>query len=94
MNFRILFFFLFVVLALSKTIPLDGVGTTLPQLNDNVKYRIFNDLFKQSTVFVPYKFMYGSFGRAWADKLNNTDELYPKNLSKLYAALSFINFTA
>ncbi len=65
MRFKLLLLALLIIIAFNKTVPLDGVGTTLPLLTETIKYRIFNDLFKQSTVFVPYKFMYGNFGRAW-----------------------------
>lgn len=32
----------------------NGVGTALNQLLPNSPYRVFNDLMKQSAVFVPY----------------------------------------
>jgi hypothetical protein len=54
LSFHLLFIIILIVV--HSTIPLDLVGTNLPQLTVSSQYRVFNDLQKQSYLFVPYKY--------------------------------------
>lgn len=72
-----------------KPTPIDGVGTTLPLLLPTTPYRLFNDLMKQSTVFVPYEVSTSTWipGRKWGGyNLSLGPGLYPTVLEQhIYA---------
>lgn len=72
---------LLVSVSFAGTTPIKAIGTTLPPLWQNLNYRVFNDLMKQSLQFVPYKLMYGSVGRDWGSSLS-----YIKGLPNQYPA--------
>jgi hypothetical protein len=70
------------------TLPLDLLGTNLPQLTTTSQYRVFNDLQKQSYSFVPYKYNSNNPpSRYWSYNLQLGANLYPMFLDiGVYAA--------
>jgi hypothetical protein len=87
---RILILLAFLVsIVSSKPMPVNGVGTTLPLVLPSSPYRLFNDLMKQSTVFVPYEVSTSTWipGRKWGGyNLSLGADLYPTALdTHIYA---------
>jgi hypothetical protein len=69
-------FILALLLAVSRSVtsPIDALGTTLPPLWTSLNYRVFNDLMKQSSQFVPYQFIWGGISRYWGYNLTNIND--------------------
>lgn len=58
-------------------------GTILPTLTWTSPYRVFNDLMKQSDLFVPYQYIWGGIFRHWGYNINFINGLtnqYPASL--------------
>jgi hypothetical protein len=75
--------------------PVIGVGTTLNQLIPTTPYRIFNDLMKQSAVFVPYQVSTYTWiaSRKWGYNLTLGNDLYPTTLAtNIYAEADILFF--
>lgn len=75
---------LLATVSFAGTNPINAIGTTLPPLWQNLNYRVFNDLMKQSIPFVPYQFIYNQVGRYWGYNLafiNGLAHQYPASLA-------------
>ena len=75
--------------------PVKGLGTTLNHLTSTSTYRVFNDLMKQSTVFVPYEITWSWVpGRKWGGyNLAFGNDLYPTSLDyRVYAGADITFF--
>lgn len=73
-----LFKFLIINIPLAKcSFSEKAIGTVLPLLTADSRYRVFNDLMKQSTKFEAYSINYG---RQWNSQVNIGLELYPRFL--------------
>ncbi len=73
----------------------EGVGTTMSVLTPNSPYRVFNDLMKQSSVFVPYDLDTTKWvpNRKWGFNLTMGNNLYPSTLpNKVYAGADILLF--
>lgn len=65
-----------------------GVGAAFSPLLPNTPYRVFNDLMKQSSVFVPYAVSTGTWVpyRQWGINISLGADLYPTTLpTNIYA---------
>lgn len=83
------------LLATASPTAVTGIGTTLNRLLPNSPYRVFNDLMKQSAVFVPYQVSTSSWipGRKWNYNLSMGADLYPTILaSTIYAEADILFF--
>ena len=67
----------------------DAIGTILPTLKTDSRYRVFNDLFKQSSKFETYSIT--DFRRNWGVSLTYGTNLYPSILDPKYAAGAEVN---
>lgn len=67
----------------------NALGTLLPLLTPDSKYRVFNDLFKQSSKFESYDSR--NFGRLWRNIINVGTDLYPQSLGLNEAAGARVN---
>lgn len=89
-----LLFGLLMTVSSAGSTPMSAVGTTLPALWQNLNYRVFNDMMKQSIPFVPYQFIYGGVSRHWGFSLSYINGLanqYPATLpANVYAAAEII----
>ena len=88
------FIFINLILAAFATAPLSAVGTTLPSLNVNPPYRVFNDLQKQSYHFVAYTMPSWSWvsSRYWNHNLAFRSDNYPSSLDPNVYAVAQIDF--
>jgi hypothetical protein len=70
----------------------NAIGTTLPRLSTTGYTRVFNDLMKQSSIFIPFLYQWGNYGQQYYTP-NLSTTLYPFNVSfpvALAATISFI----